>query len=130
MYCVAGMRGRVRSFDGVRVPGGRVRGPPVDFGEISVDPRTSLSPGPRMPSLEELLAAQRARSAAKFAPEIRAVMARATQELREQGMPSDLPRVGQAAPDFARPGLDGRSVRLRNLIRRGPVVVSFFRGRW
>ena len=38
--------------------------------------------------------------------------------------------VGERAPDFELPDSRGRLVRLSERLRRGPVVVSFFRGAW
>ena len=38
--------------------------------------------------------------------------------------------VGDAAPDFALPGVDGEPVRLASLLERGPVVLAFYRGSW
>ena len=35
------------------------------------------------------------------------------------------PRVGEAAPDFELAAIDGRRVRLKDELRRGPVVVIF-----
>ena len=39
-------------------------------------------------------------------------------------------QVGQTAPDFTLPDADHRSVSLSALRARGPVVLSFYRGRW
>lgn len=83
-----------------------------------------------MPTLAEQLAAQREKGAAATPPEVRAVMAAATAEVRDGWDASGMPSVGDTAPGFARPGLDGKTVHLRNLVRSGPVVASFFRGRW
>lgn len=38
--------------------------------------------------------------------------------------------VGQKAPDFTLPNAAGQPVRLADLVARGPVVLSFYRGRW
>ena len=38
--------------------------------------------------------------------------------------------VGQMAPDFTLPDAGGRPVSLAELRARGPVVLSFYRGRW
>ena len=40
------------------------------------------------------------------------------------------PKVGDAMPLFALPGRGGHLVALANLLRKGPVVVSFNRGHW
>lgn len=83
-----------------------------------------------MPTLNERLAAMKAEKDAKRDPAATAIMTRATEDLRASGMLDWVRGVGDAAPWFARPNLDGETVRLRSLVRRGPVVVSFFRGRW
>jgi peroxiredoxin len=42
----------------------------------------------------------------------------------------DAPRLGDRAPDFALPNARGRMTRLSDLLRRGPVVLVFYRGGW
>jgi len=39
-------------------------------------------------------------------------------------------KVGGRAPDFALPDGDGRIVSSKDLLGRGPLVVTFYRGRW
>lgn len=63
-------------------------------------------------------------------PAITAVLDRATDALRATGQHESAIGVGDVAPLFARPSLDGTTVRLKSLLARGPVVLSFFRGRW
>lgn len=81
-------------------------------------------------SLAEQLAALRAEKDAARPAEPTAIMNRATDELRASGILEGVPGVGDEAPIFARPGLDGRTVRLDSLLKKGPAIVSFFRGRW
>ncbi|MEM1055641.1 MAG: peroxiredoxin-like family protein [Bacteroidota bacterium] len=38
--------------------------------------------------------------------------------------------VGDTAPDFALPGVDGETVQLSTLLQSGPVVLTFYRGAW
>jgi hypothetical protein len=83
-----------------------------------------------MSTLNEQLAALRAEKDAARPPEYTAIMNRATSDLAATDILAGVPGVGDRAPIFARPKLDGETVRLRSLIRKGPVVVSFFRGRW
>jgi len=83
-----------------------------------------------MPTLGEQLAALRAEKDAKRDPAYTAVMRRATADLAASGILDRVAKVGERAPLFARPNLASETVRLRSLIRRGPVIVSFFRGRW
>lgn len=39
-------------------------------------------------------------------------------------------RTGDQAPDFVLPDSPGRTLRLSDLLREGPVVLKFYRGRW
>lgn len=80
--------------------------------------------------LERRLSEIRAGAPDRIDADTRALMKRATAELAEFAIMEGLPAVGDRAPRFARPGLDGRTVRLQRLLRDGPAVVSFFRGRW
>ena len=83
-----------------------------------------------MPTLNEQLAVARAERDAARNPEWTAIMNRATADLAATDILDRVPAAGDRAPFFARPNLDGESVRLRSLLRKGPVVASFFRGRW
>ena len=38
--------------------------------------------------------------------------------------------VGDRAPDFTLPAVDGTDVQLSELLARGPVVLTFYRGAW
>ena len=83
-----------------------------------------------MDTLNAQLAALKAEKDAARNPEWTAVMDRATADLAATDILDGVPGVGDVAPLFARPNIDGETVRLRSLIKRGPTVVSFFRGRW
>ena len=81
-------------------------------------------------TLQERLDAMREASKARIPPEARAVMQRSIEELRASGIMERIARVGQTAPGFTLPNGSGQSVRLADLVARGPVVLSFYRGRW
>jgi hypothetical protein len=81
-------------------------------------------------SLKAKLDATRAASAARRSPEQRAIMERATDDLRASGILNKVAAVGQMAPSFVAPNFDGRTVSSSELLARGPLVVSFFRGAW
>ena len=83
-----------------------------------------------MPTLNERLSALRAEKDAARDPAATALMNRATEDLRASGIMTGVLGVGDRAPRFARPDVEGASVRLESLLRKGPVVASFFRGRW
>ena len=81
-------------------------------------------------SLEEKLAAIREMGKTRQPPEVRAVMQKAIDDLRESGIMDRIARVGAPAPDFTLPNIAGQPVSLSALRARGPVVLSFYRGRW
>jgi hypothetical protein len=81
-------------------------------------------------SLKEELKALRERAEAKRPPQIVATMHRAVDELRASGAPERVLKAGAAAPDFALPNGDERIVDSAALLARGPLVVTFYRGRW
>lgn len=83
-----------------------------------------------MPTLASTLDGIRAAGDAKRDPAITAVMKRTTADLAASGIVDRAVAPGAVAPSFARPDLAGETVRLGALLRRGPVVLSFFRGRW
>jgi hypothetical protein len=80
--------------------------------------------------INEKLRAIREAGEAKRPPEITARIHHATDELRDSGILDGVPRPGDRAPLFARPDLSGDTIRLRARLKNGPVLLSFFRGRW
>ena len=59
-----------------------------------------------------------------------AKMQRATNELIESGQAQRAKKAGDTAPDFTLLDPDGRPVSSRELLARGPLVISFYRGVW
>jgi peroxiredoxin len=58
------------------------------------------------------------------------VMDRAAQELFDAGQAERATNVGDIAPGFSLPNATGGTVTLNDLLRDGPVVLSFYRGSW
>ena len=54
----------------------------------------------------------------------------AARELDRAGMAQRGKQRGDVAPDFALEDADGALVALSQILRRGPAVLSFFRGEW
>jgi hypothetical protein len=57
-------------------------------------------------------------------------MHRATAELKASGLEQTALRVGDRAPSFTLFNQDHAQVASTDLLREGPLVVSFFRGHW
>ena len=81
-------------------------------------------------SLQEQLDALRAQSKTRIPADTQVVMQRAIDDLRASDILSRVPSAGDQAPDFTLPNAGGEPVALKSLLARGPVVVSFYRGRW
>ena len=81
-------------------------------------------------TLTERLDSIREMAKTRIPPETRAVMERSVADLRASGIMDRIAKVGQRAPDFTLPDHAGNDVRLSALLARGPLVLSFYRGRW
>ena len=58
------------------------------------------------------------------------IMHRATADLEKSGILEGTVKVGDPAPDFSLTNADGQEFRLQELLSEGPVVLSFYRGKW
>ena len=83
-----------------------------------------------MPTLAASLAALHAEKLANRDPALTAVLERSTEALKASGIADQALGVGVEAPPFSRPDVDGRTLRSSVLAKRGPIILSFFRGRW
>src|ERR1700739_4440767 len=63
-------------------------------------------------------------------PEIHPIMERATAELVASGQASRAIKAGDRAPQFRLTDQDGNVVSSAELLTKGPLVVSFYRGVW
>ena len=79
-------------------------------------------------SLEQRLAAMREGAAKMIPAATLAVMHRATEQLR--GRAEQAVGVGDRLPSFALFNQDGHEVRASDVLTRGPLVLTFFRGVW
>lgn len=57
-------------------------------------------------------------------------MHRATAELKASGIEGRAFKIGDRAPSFTLSNQDQIQIASANLLREGPLVVSFFRGHW
>lgn len=80
--------------------------------------------------LQEELDAYRKSFEAQAPKDVLEIMHRATEGLRNSGILERAVKVGDRAPDFSLRNTRGQEVTLRQLLSKGPVVLSFYRGRW
>jgi peroxiredoxin len=66
----------------------------------------------------------------KPGPDVLDIMHRATAELIASGQALNARRAGDKAPEFALKDPDNHVVSLSELLAKGPLVVSFYRGVW
>ena len=81
-------------------------------------------------TLEAKLEAIREQSRTRMPAETRAALLKSIDDLRASGIMDRVARVGSRAPEFTLPNVAGQLVSLGDLRARGPVVLSFYRGRW
>ena len=99
-----------------------------DFEDISTPDETKI--GDSM-SLQEKLDAFKADFEGKKAPpEVVAVMHKATADLIASGQADRALKAGWRAPKFALPDAHGVVVRSTDLLAKGPLVLTFYRGVW
>ena len=83
------------------------------------------------PSLQSQLDTITANTRGLVQPERLAVTDTAVQDLLATGIEGHILPAGAPAPSFALPdAINGRTVQSADLLALGPVIVSFFRGRW
>ena len=81
-------------------------------------------------SLEDQLAKLREGSAKRIPEDTRAIMGRATKELRESGIMDGVIKVGDTLPPFTLQNTGGAEISSAGLLAQGAVVLTVFRGHW
>lgn len=81
-------------------------------------------------SLQEKLDARSAESGKSGNPEVRAAYARGIQTVGKSGILDKAKKVGDQAPDFTLKNADGKETKLSDLLKNGPVVLTWYRGGW
>ncbi len=79
-----------------------------------------------MPRLRDQLEAKRR----TMSEEVRLAYEATVTELRRIGFLEDVLQVGDRFPDLVLPNAEGDLLAITTLLRRGPLVVTFFRGEW
>jgi hypothetical protein len=80
--------------------------------------------------LQKKLNAMKKGFEAQAPKEVVEIMHRATADLEKSGILEATVKVGDEAPHFSLKNADGREFTLKELLSEGPVVLSFYRGKW
>lgn len=81
-------------------------------------------------TLQDKLDAYKAQPKPNVPPELEAVSTRTIKALVASGQVEQALKVGNRAPSFNLPDQDGAMVSSADLLTKGPVVLSFYRGVW
>lgn len=81
-------------------------------------------------SFQDELAGIKRMSVEKRGAEVIAAYEKGIDELRADGIAGRALAIGDTMPGFALPNADGATVRSADLLGRGPLVVTFYRGGW
>src|SRR5512147_1807632 len=91
---------------------------------------SETEPDPLKATLKEELD-QRRLMMRRFVPAAtQAINDRATEEFRQAGFAAKALNVGDKAPEFTLPDVNGKLVSSAALLAEGPLVITFIRGRW
>ena len=80
--------------------------------------------------LKEQLAEYRAGWCKRVPPERQAIMQRHIEQLRAGAIARTTLKVGERAPAIVLKNAKGETVDVANLLKKGPVIVTFYRGGW
>ncbi len=81
-------------------------------------------------SVQQQLDEHAAQTAAKVSDDVKQATENAGGQLETWLAKQDVLGVGDSVPDFTLPDPKGNDVQLSQLLQKGPVVLSFYRGAW
>ena len=81
-------------------------------------------------TLQEKLNNLKAKSEKRIPKEILTIMHRATKDLINSGIMDDVVKTKDTAPDIELIDNGKKVIHLKDYLSRGPVVLSFYRGKW
>ncbi len=81
-------------------------------------------------NLQEKLNSIKAKFEASVPKDAVAIMHRAVNDLRKSGILEHVLKVGDRAPDFQLNNAEGRIISSKELLTQGPLILSFYRGKW
>lgn len=80
--------------------------------------------------LQDTLDAKKAAFEAKADPEKMRIYAEGIEAVRASGILESARQVGDTAPDFTLNNATGQPVRLYEVLKNGPVIITWYRGGW
>jgi hypothetical protein len=80
--------------------------------------------------LQEKLIAMKKESIVGRPPEVVEVLVGEIKKLVQSGIADNAIKTGEALPEFTLPDEKGNLVSSKDLLARGPLAVSFYRGVW
>ena len=93
---------------------------------LGQEPAKGSGDAPVRKELDEL----REKSSKAAPPDRLRIYEQGIEEVRKSGVIDKALKVGDRAPDFELPDANGKKVKLSELLGRGPVVVTWYRGGW
>ncbi|MEC9282828.1 MAG: redoxin domain-containing protein [Bdellovibrionota bacterium] len=70
------------------------------------------------------------RAGSQIPSEARMTMEQATDKLRKSGIIDNAKKKGDTYIDFSLPNVDGKKVTLSEELKKGPIILTFYRGGW
>jgi hypothetical protein len=80
--------------------------------------------------LQEKLNALREKFEASAPKDALEIMHRATEDLKKSDILKNALKVGDTLPDFSLTNSEGQVVRPYDILSGGPLVLTFYRGKW
>lgn len=83
-----------------------------------------------MTTLAQQIEALNENLASQLPTEILEAFGQSIADLKSQGLENQAPKVGQVFPNFKLPNTFNQPVELKELLKKGNVILAFFRGNW
>ena len=80
--------------------------------------------------LQDKLDAMREKSKSNLPPETVAIMNKATEKLAQSGIMERILKPGNTLPHFTLPDERDNQISSEEMLKKGPLVVTFYRGTW
>ena len=80
--------------------------------------------------LQEKLSAMKQESITTKPPEVVATLLEESQKLVQSGIADQVIKVGETLPEFTLSDTNGNIISSKELLAKGPLALSFYRGIW